>query len=156
MPDFYRPGVTRIFLVPTITMAAPTAVQVNAGVEITDDVGDIAGFRYSNSRIQVKRMSSDFVPTIRGENSADDSTLTFYEDDTSNPLRTTLAKGTQTNVVFFSAGTAGATPAAGDEVDIWPVESAAIPKSYSMGNDAAQWMAELGNTAVPVEDIALV
>lgn len=156
MAEFFRRGVTRIYLVPTITMAAPTVAQISAGTEITDSVANIEGFRYSNSRIPIPKMSSDFTPTIRGENTADDSTLTFYEDDASNPLRTTLAKGTQTNVVIFSVGTAGASPAIGDKVDIWPVESAATPKEFTMGNDPARWMAELGNTDVPFEDETLV
>jgi len=156
MSEYFRRGVTRVFEVPTVTMTAPTAAQVNAGEEITDSIADISGFKFSNSRIGIPKLSSDFTGTIRGENTADDSTLTFYDDDSANPLRTTLAKGTATNIVFFPAGTAGATPAAGDEVDIWPVESAATPREWSMGNDPARWMAEFGVTDPPAEDMALV
>lgn len=154
--EYFRRGVTRVFAVPTVTLTAPTVAQITAGTEITDDIADISGFRFSNSRIPIPKLSSPFTGTIAGEDTADDSTLTFYDRKTSNPLRATFAKGSATNIVFFPAGTAGANPAIGDEADIWPVESAAVPREWSMGNDPARWMAEFGTTAEPAQDIALV
>lgn len=156
MAEYFRRGTSRVYLVPTITVTAPTVAQVTAGTEITDDIADVEGFRFSNSRIDIPKLSSTFTATIAGEDTADDSSLTFYDDDTTNPLRATLAKGTQTHVVFFPAGTAGANPAIGDDVDVWPVESASTPREWTMGNDPARWMAEFGITAPPSLDEALV
>lgn len=153
MAEFFRRGVTRVFVVPTIVnLAAPTVAEITAGDEITDSIADISGFRFSNSRIPIPKLSNPFTGTIAGENTADDSTLTFYEDDTANPLRATFAMGTQTNLVFFSTGTAGANPAAADEAEVWPVESGAVPREWSMGNDPARWMAEFGTTEPPEQD----
>lgn len=153
MAEFFRRGVTRVFVVATVANpAAMTVIEATAGEEITDSIADISGFRFSNSRINVPKLSSSFTGTIAGEDTADDSSFTFYEDDTTNPLQATLAKGTQTNVVFFTRGTAGASPAAADEYQLWAVESAATPTEFSMGNDPARWMAEFGTTDPPVLD----
>lgn len=156
MAEYFRRGTSRVFAVPTITVTAPTVAQVTAGTEITDSIADISGFRFSNSRINIPKLSTTFTATIGGEDTADDSTLTFYDDDTSNPLRTTFAKGTATHIVFFPAGTAGANPAIGDDCDVWPVESASVPREWSMGNDPARWMAEFGVTDPPALDEVLV
>jgi hypothetical protein len=155
--EFFRRGVSRVFVVPTITnLGAMTVAQATAGTEITDRVADIAGFKFANSRIALPKLSTTFTGTIPGEDTADDSSLTFYEPKATDTLRTTLAKGTITNIVIFFRGTAGANPAVGDTYEAWPVQVASIPREYSMGNDPARWMSEFGTTAPPATDGVMV
>jgi len=155
---YFRRGVTRVFTVPTITLAAPTATQVNAGTELTtkNDLADIQGFSYQNQPIAIPDWNDNFTGKIVGEDQSADGVLHFYDKKgtSPNPLRTTLAKGTVTNIVIFPGGTAGATPAAGDVCDVFPVTSSGPAKDYSL-TEAAKWHVTLPSSARPTQDVAL-
>lgn len=153
---FLRRGVTKVFFVPTIASpAAPTATEVNAGTNLTATVADIAGFTYTNQAIATPDLGDNFDAKVPGVDSTQDSTLHIYEKRTTNTGRTTLAKGTAGYFVILFAGTAGATPAAADKCDVWPVISAGTPRDYSM-TEAAKWHVALTVTGRPNEDVALV
>lgn len=141
MARFFRRGRTKAFNVPTIASVSliPTAAETNAGTNITADIQDISGFEFQNSPIATPDLSSTFTTTIPGEDTAQEPQIVFYEDTTTNTLQTTFAKGTETYLVLFFAGTAGATPAAGDKAEVWKVISTGPYRMYSMGNDAALW-----------------
>jgi len=151
MARFFRRGRTKVWFAPTIASAAliPTAAEVNAGTNLTPSIADIAGFAFTNSPIATPDLASTFTATIPGEDTAEDSTLTFYEDTTTNTLQTTLAKGVSGYIVIFFAGIAGASPAAGDKAEVWPVQSTGPRREYSMGNDPARWAVGLTPSAPP-------
>lgn len=157
---FFRRGVTRVFTVPTITLAAPTATQVTAGTELTTagNLADVQGFSYSNQPIAVPDWADNYDGKIVGIDQSADGVLTFYDKKgtaPANPLRTSLAKGTVTNIVIFPYGTAGAAPAAGDICDVFPVVSSGPAKLYS-GTEAAKWHVTVPASSRPTQDIALV
>lgn len=157
MPRFMRKGITRFYFVPTIASATlvPTAAEVTAGTRLDAQLAEINGFSFSNSPIATPDMASAFVSSIAGEDSAADSNLTFYEDKTSNPIKTAQAKGTNGYIVIFYAGIAGATPAAGDKADVWPVQVASVSRMYTAGNEAAQYQIVYTPTAPPGEEKTL-
>ena len=153
---FFRPGITKVFAVPTIAnKAAPTATEVNAGTDITGQVADLVGFSYTNQTIVAADWGDSFEPKIPGPDQAADSLLHIYEKRVTNSLRSVLAKGVATNIVIFFAGIAGSTPAAADKADVWPVVSAGTPRDYSR-TEGAKWHATLAPTARPAEDVTLV
>lgn len=158
MPRFMQKGTTKLYLVPTIASAtlAPTAAEVNAGTNMTPQINEINGFSFANDTIETRDMASTFVSNIPGEDAAEDSALVFYEDKTSNPIKTATAKGTTGYVCIFYAGTAGANPAAGDKCDVWPVQVAANVRQYTAANEAAMWRAEFAMTAAPGFDKAVL
>lgn len=144
MARYFRRGTTKIYFVPgetTITdVDAPTAAQINGtGVELSCDIAEISGFSFTNSPISVPDMCATFVKKIPGEDTAADSTMKFYEDNTSNPLFTTLAKGTLGFVVFFPYGLATTSPSAGDDCEVWPVSVASNTREWNAGNEAAKY-----------------
>jgi hypothetical protein len=152
-----RKGVSKVFWVPgtSLSLTTPTAAAVIAGTELTGQVKEVAGFTFSNNPIDVPDLSSAFVNKIGGEDATEDSSLTFYEDDTSNPMYTALAKGTKGYVVWFPVGTAGATPAAGDDVDIWTSQVTSRARMYTADNEAATYEVKFALLAPPATDIAL-
>ena len=157
---YFRRGVTRVFSVPTITLSAPTAAQVNAGTELTtkNDLADLQGFSYSNQPIGVPDYFDNYTGKIVGEDQSTDGNLIFYDKKGTAPanhLRTSLVKGTVTNIVIFPAGTAGASPAAGDLCDVFPCVSSGPAKEYSL-TEAAKWHVAMPASARPTQDIALV
>lgn len=151
MAKFFRRGKTKIYWVPTIASASliPTTAEVTAGTNLTPSVADVNGFAFTNSPIDVPDLSTTFTSNIPGEDTAADSSLTFYEDTTTNTLQTTLAKGVSGYIAIFFSGTAGANPAAGDKAEVWPVQSTGPTREYSMGNDPARWMVAFAMTAPP-------
>lgn len=157
MSRFFRRGKSKAFWVPTLgSLTSPSAAQVNAGVNLTSQIADISGFEFSNSPISTPDLSTTFTTTIPGEDTAQEPQLMFYEDDTTNTLQSTLAKGTTGHVVLFYRGTAGASPAASDNAEVWKVISTGPYREYSMGNDPARWGARFTPTDPPVFNATLV
>jgi hypothetical protein len=153
---YLRRGVSKVYFVPTIASSpAPTAAEVNAGTNLTATIADIAGFSYTNQPITTPDLADNFDGKITGVDQTADSTLHIYEKRTTNTGRTTLVKGTAGYLVILFSGTAGASPAAGDKADVWPVISAGTPRDYSM-TEAAKWHVALIVTGRPNEDVALV
>lgn len=155
---FMRKGTTRIWWVPTIANVnlIPTAAEVNAGTELTDQIAEINGFNFANSPIETPDMGSSFVSKIPGEDTVGDSDMSFYEDKTSNPIKTALSKGTSGYVVIFFAGTAGAgAVAAGDDADVWPAIVASNSRLYTAGNEAAKYQVVFTLTREPANDVTI-
>lgn len=151
MARFFRRGKTKVYFVPTIASAAlvPTTAEVTGGTALTPSVADLSGFAFTNSPIPTPDLVSTFTGNIPGEDTAADSTITFYEDTTTNTLQTTLAKGVSGYIVIFPVGTAGANPAAGDKAEVWPIQSTGPTREYSMGNDPARWSVKFAMMAAP-------
>jgi hypothetical protein len=148
MPRFMRKGKSKIFWVLTIAnLSAPTAAEVNAGTRIDTELAEINGFTFANSPIDVPDMSTAFVSKIPGEDTVTDSNMTFYEQSTTNPISTALAKGATGNVVIFYNGTAGALPAAADKCEVWPAIVASNARMYTVANEAAKYQVVFTNTA---------
>lgn len=151
MPRFMRKGRTKIFFVPTIaSLAAPTAVEVNAGTQVDVQLAEINGFNFANTAIDTPDMATSFVSKIPGEDTVGDSNMSFYELTTTNPISTALAKGSVGYIVIFPGGLAGAIPAAADKAEVWPTIVASNSKQYTVGNEAAKYQVVFTNTAAPV------
>lgn len=157
MSRYFRRGTTKIYFVSTIAdIDAPTEAEMAAGTDITCDVAEISGFSFSNSPIDVPDMCSPFVKSIPGEDTAEDSSITFYEDNTSNPTRTLLLKGVEGYMALFPYGVTGGAPSAGDELEVWPVSVASSTREWSAGNEPARFMVEFTITDVPDQDAVVV
>lgn len=152
--NYYRRGKTKIWLVPGTTVAT-TAVAVGAGTNITKGIAEMNGFSSTNTPIPTPDMDSEFTTSVPGEDTAEDSSLVYYEDDTTNPFQDLMARRSKMVLYIFYGGLAGTTPAAGDKCEIWPVMSTGPARTYSVGNDPAQWRCGFNPTAVPVFDQTL-
>src|SRR5262252_3737665 len=157
MVRFMQKGITRFYFVPTIasTTLTTTTAEVTAGTRLDTQLGEVSGFAFANNPITTPDMSSTFIPNIPGEEKADDSSLKFYEDKTTNPIRTALAKGTVGFVCIFATGVAGAAPAIADKCDVWPIQIASNVRGYSAGNEASMYTVSFAMTAVPGTDKVL-
>lgn len=156
MGKFFRRGKTQVLFVPTIASAtkAPTVAELGTGTALGASINDMNGFSFANQPIDTPTLADEFTGKIGGEDQAEDSSFTFYLDDTTNPLRTTLAKGVNGFVVIadFKVGAL----VAADVVDVWPSRATAAPKQYSLGNDPALWLSQWVHPATPALDIAVL
>jgi hypothetical protein len=133
---FNRKGTTKIYFLPTIaaTTLIPTTTEISGGTDYTQQINAIDGWSLENQPIETPDMASTFVSKIGGDDSAADSSLTFYEDSTLDDVETDLAKGTTGYVVIFSKGkTTGAKG-----MDVFPVTVVSNSKAYTTDNEAAK------------------
>jgi hypothetical protein len=144
---FNRKGTTKIYFLPTIaaTTLIPTTAEITAGTDYTQQINAIEGWSLENQPIETPDMASTFVSKIGGDDSASDSSLTFYEDSTLDDIETDLAKGTSGFIVIFSKGkTTGAKG-----MDVFPVTVVSNSKSYSTDNEAAKITVQFTITSRP-------
>lgn len=132
---FNRKGTTKIAFLPTIasTAYAPTAAEITAGTDYTQQIKTIDGWNIENQPIETPDMASTFVSKIEGDDQAADSSLGFYEDSVLDDIETDLAKGTTGFIVIFSKGKTAGTKG----MDVFPVRVASNSKGYSTDNEAA-------------------
>jgi hypothetical protein len=160
MARYFRRGTTKVYFEPTIADTdAPTEAELATATELSCELAEISGFSFSNNPIDVPDMCDVFVKKIPGEDAADDSSMTFYEDSVSfasNTILSTLAKGTEGYILLFPYGLAGATPAAGDECEVWPVSVASNTREWNAGNEPARFMVEFTITDVPDQAATVV
>ncbi|WP_256789810.1 hypothetical protein [Frankia sp. AvcI1] len=125
-------GQTNWYFVPAISNpAAPTAAEINAGINLSKNISDISGFKFENKPIETPDLSTAFVSTVDGEDSAADCALKLYDDTASQTIRTALAKGTNGFMVISPYA-----KTASSKCRVWPVRSTGDNDEYEM--DAKQ------------------
>lgn len=136
MARFNRKGVTKILFADTIADAGylPTLVEVTGAEDYTKAIAAVDGFSIENQEIDTPDMDSTFVAKIPGDDSAADSSLTFYEDDTTDDIETDLAKGTTGFIIICRKGKAASTTG----MDVYPVRVASNSATITADNEAAK------------------
>lgn len=138
MPRFNRKGTTKILFATTIASATylPTSAEMTGATDYTAQIAAVDGFSIENQEIETPDMASTFVSKIPGDDSAADSSLTFYEDDTGDDIETDLAKGTVGYVIICRKGKAASTKG----MDVYPVRVASNSPTITADNEAAKLM----------------
>ncbi|MFE0206993.1 hypothetical protein [Streptomyces sp. NPDC058985] len=148
MPRFNRKGVTKILFTDTITDTGylPTAAEITGATDYTKDIAAVEGFSIENQEIETPDMDSTFVSKIPGDDSAADSSLTFYEDDVDDTLEQDLAKGTTGFIIICRKGKAPSTKG----MDVYPVRVASNSPAITADNEAAKLMVRFSITDRPL------
>lgn len=157
MARFSQKGNTRFYFVPTIASPAlvPTTAEITAGTELTGQLAEVAGFTFRNEPIMTPVMKDSFDAQIPGQDTTEATSLTFWEDKATNPIRTALTKGLNGFIVIFPRGTTGANPATADKAEAWPVTISSIHRRYTAANEAAQYTVDFAMTAPPGAEASL-
>ncbi|MFE7547101.1 phage tail tube protein [Streptomyces gardneri] len=153
MPRFSRKGVTKVLFLETIaaTTYLPTRPELTGATKLTKEIAEFEGFNLENQEIETPDLESTFTSKIPGDDSAADSSLTFYEDDTSSTLEEALAKGTVGFIVVLRKGDVPASKS----MDVWPIRVASKSSAITVDNEAAKWTARFSITDTPVLDAAV-
>lgn len=150
MARFWRRGVSRIQFLPAVSNpAAPSSAEITAGEDLTPQIAEIGGFNFTANPITTPDLSTTFDTQIPGPDSTDTSTLTFYDDDASEVIRTALAKGTRGYLLFQPYGTT-----ATDRAEVWRVESLGVNDEWTTGNEAARFAVSFAILEPPEQDAA--
>ena len=153
MPRFSRKGVTKILFADTIAAATyiPTRAEITGATALTKQIAEVEGFSLENQEIETPDLESTFTSKIPGDDQASDSSLTFYEDDTSSTLEEALAKGTVGFIIILRKGDVPASKS----MDVYPVRVASKSAAITVDNEAAKWTARFSITDTPVLDAAV-
>lgn len=148
---FMRKGVTKVYFVPTIaSKAAPTVAEITAGENLTPQIAEMTGFTFTNNPISTPDMDNAYVSQVPGEDTSEASSMTFYElKGGTDDIHDALLKGTVGYIVIFYGGIAGASPAASDKAEVWPVVVSSNARRYTAGNEAAQYGVGFAVTSPP-------
>lgn len=154
--SFIRKGKTKFYWFPGTTVTNSAAALNATKVAVDIDLADIAGFSFTNSPISKPSMDKVFTTQVPGEDTAEASSLTWYEDDVTNNLQTVLAKGSVGVMYIFYAGHAGAAPAAAAKYEAWPMQSGGFTRLYTVGNELAQYRVPFAPIDTPTMNGTLV
>ncbi|HEY1180248.1 MAG TPA: hypothetical protein VGF17_29170, partial [Phytomonospora sp.] len=101
----FRRGTTVFYACPAIAapLTGPTRAELTAGTKLAG-IAAIGGFSISNSPVATPDLDSRFTTSVPGEDTAADSSLTFWDDDTDTESRDVLAKDTSLFIVYMPYG----------------------------------------------------
>lgn len=150
---FMRRGTSLFYFVPTIAAQSmiPTRAELTAGTNLTQAIAELDGWTQTNNTIDTPDMADTFDSKIPGSDAADDSSMTFYEDEDEDTIETLLAKGTSGYIVILRKGDVPAS----ESMDIFPVRVASQSPQYTADNEAAKFQVTFTITSRPVQGAAV-
>jgi hypothetical protein len=141
---------TEVYFLLTIAedSLAPTVAEIEGGVRLTDFILTLDGSTTGNT-VPTPTFASLFETSISGTVSAT-FTAEFYRDDEDDLAWDTLPRATNGFFVVSRFGFSGieGAPAAGDEVEVWPVRLTARSAMALTNNEVQRFGIE---AAIPVE-----
>jgi hypothetical protein len=155
MGKFSRKGVSKYYFLDTLaagsTTMLPTRTELTAGTLLNASIAAIDGFSIENQEISTPNMATKFNGKIPGDDEAADSTITFYEDETTSDIETALAAGAVGWIVILRKGDIPANTS----MDVFPVRVASISAQHTVDNEAAKFMVKFSITDPPVTGAAV-
>jgi hypothetical protein len=149
---FFRRGKSKFrFATAVANIATPTRAEITSSVPLSNQIAEVAGFGISNSPIPTPDLDTEFTKQIEGEDTTEDSRLTFYDEDAAtNAIRTALAKGTDGYILYLPYG-----DIATRRMEVWPVRTTGVNDIVTVGNDAARYVVGFAVTDEPEQDAAI-
>ncbi|MFF4051935.1 hypothetical protein ACFYZ5_35365 [Streptomyces chartreusis] len=148
---FLRRGISKIYWLRKVSnQERPTRAEISVPnrFDLTKAVSDIEGWALENEPIETPDMGTTFNSSIPGNDKAESSSLTFYEDRFSDDIEQELPKGAQGFVVLLRKGDIPGSRS----VDVFPVQVATRAATYSTGNEAAKFKVTFTVTDEPSLD----
>lgn len=135
---YIHPGQTAIYWVTTIaTIATPTRVEIDAGIDLTQQVATVVGWRAARRVRAIPAYGDDFEVALEGLRYVDDSRLAFYGHRTGPGVVATISEGSVGHIVMIYGGDAGGNP-----MDVWPVRVACYGRGIELDDQPAHVMAQ--------------
>lgn len=143
------------FVTTLSSMTAPSAAQVNAGVDLTPLLISITASATGNA-VPTPTLDSLFETSIPGTSTAS-FTADFYRDDTTDLAWTTLPRGTKGYFAIQRWGAnATRTITTGNKLEVWPVTVTSRAAGPSSSNTALTMTVNCSVPAVPAENATAV
>lgn len=147
---FFAPEVTQIVIVTTLANKnSPTRAEIDGGKEVSGEVSAVNGFNVESNMIDAPDYGSRFTSQNSGRTQAQNSSLTFYQDQTTNDVRSWLSRGTTGYVLMMWGG-----DVPNQKMDVFPFEVASAGKSIPDNADA-DIVVNFAITSEPAEDVVI-
>lgn len=147
---YYRRGVTKVLWLPACAnTAAPSRAEINAGTALEGETGAMAGWQTTSATVPTPALGRRFTPTVGGEITAADSSLTLWASKTGVDVRQLLARETEGFVAWMDEG-----DVEGQTMDIYPVTVTSQAKIREL-DTAAQIMVQFSITDEPSENVEI-
>ena len=145
-------GTTKVYWVPTIANpSSPTAVELNAGTDISAHIVDADGWSFQPDLISVPSMATRVDAKIAGVINLDDSSLTMHASKNGVDSSVLLPQDAVGNIVIFPGGLVP-----GYKMDVWPCTIAANALQMSVqGSDANTRLVTFSPSTVPVFNVTV-
>lgn len=123
---YYPPGVRRVYWMPTTAnYNAPTRSEINAGVDLTNEVESMTGWSLTAASVQTPDLGHRFISEIPGALSSSSNDIVLYQSQNSNDARTVLTLLLNGYIIVLWEG-----DVSGQRMDVFPVRvMAAAPDS---------------------------
>ena len=157
MAKYGPAGVSEVAWVTTISSAgAPTAAELNAGVDLTSFVRTLPDIPRTGNTIDVATLDSKFEKRQVGTRGGDVATMEILRDPAADTAYTTLAEDTAGYLIVARAGLATAgTFAVADKVDIFTATVLTLADGNPGRNDPDFAVVELVLTLDPVRNYSV-
>ncbi|NYV72987.1 hypothetical protein [Streptomyces sp. UH6] len=147
---YYRRAITKVLWVPTIANKnAPTRAELDAGTELSVEVGAMAGWQTTSETVPTPALGSRFTPVVGGAITAADSSLTFWASKDGDDIRQVLVREATGFVVWMDEGDVPA-----QTMDVFPVTVTSQAKVREL-DAAAQIMIQVAITSEPAENVVI-
>lgn len=147
---YFAPGISKCLFVPTIAnLAAPTRSELDAGTDLSGEIQALAGWTVSANMADTPDLNSTFIGKLPTTTAADDSSLTFYQSQDGQDVRTLLPRTTRGNIVWMDEGDDPSSTC-----DVFPVLVSSNAKQRSM-SDLALIQVMFAITRQPQENVTI-
>jgi hypothetical protein len=149
---YFDPETTKCVYLPTIaaTNLVPTRAEINAGTDLSPEIAEVSGFTVTSEEINTPDMGSRFTSKIPGRTSAEDSSITFYADESGNDVRTVLPRDTTGYILWADGG-----DVAGNKGQVFPIRVRSVGQLRSVGDEAHRVQTQFSITSEPNEDVTI-
>ncbi|MEW1700928.1 hypothetical protein [Streptomyces sp. NPDC091278] len=150
---YMRRGVSKFLFLTAIAnlKAGASRAELTAGTDLSHRISDVEGFALENSAIETPDMGTDYTSSIPGEDKAENSGLTFYEDREDDSVETLLSKGVEGYVVILRKGDVPSSRS----MDVFPVRVGARSASYTTAAEPAKFRVSFTVTSKPALDAVI-
>lgn len=146
----FRRQTTRFYALPSVSApeTGPTRSEINAGTWL-QNIANIGGFSISNSPVATPDLDSRFTTNVPGEDTAENPSLTFWDDDADTTNRDVLAKDTRVFLVYMPFG-----DVPGQRCEVWDVTSTGVNDQLDLSS-AAQFQVGFSVNEVPNQNAVI-
>jgi len=136
---FINPEVTKTYWIETFAdINAPQRAEIDAGVDLTDEIAGMTGFEVRADRVPTPDLGSKKTGRITGRVNPGDAQITFYGDRGTQDIRDVLSRGDRGHIMILDGG-----DIAGQKARVFAVEVSAItPTTDVAGTESARIMVD--------------
>ena len=114
---YYPPGIRKVYwLLATANYNTPTRAEINAGVDVSNEIDTMSGWSVTSAAVDVPDMGSRFTSQVPGALTSPTNDLVIYNDQHSIDARAILTRDTNGFVVLLWEG-----DFTGQLMDVFPV-----------------------------------